>query len=88
MIKKYPFEQAQFGHDKAHSRGGRTTVKNALTLHPHCNTLMRTKSLARIRSELGKTVKKERKKKRKSRSPSLYSYQDFGIPRIKIPKLY
>jgi len=86
--KKIPFEQAQFGHDRAHSRGGNTTVKNGLTLHGHCNTLMRTKSLAQIRNDLGKpkkiktkakTTKPKNRKRRTDSKPGL----DFGFGSVK-----
>jgi hypothetical protein len=74
--KLVPFQQAEFGHDRAHSKGGRTTVRNALTLHAHHNTMMRTKSLNQIRKELGLPVKEKPKtkatKRKKRRSSDNY----------------
>src|SRR3989338_8100419 len=87
--EKVPFEQAEFGHDRAHSRGGRTTIRNCLTLHPHCNMLMRTKSLAKIRQEIKRPKsKKEKTKKKRRKSHRQYSDSpfDFELPQIEIPR--
>jgi len=48
----HPFE-AEIGHDKAHSRGGKLTLKNALLLHPACNRSMRTQTLKQARRSIG-----------------------------------
>ena len=47
----------EVGHDRAHSRGGKLTLKNALLLHPACNRSMRTLTLRQVRSSIGLTSK-------------------------------
>ncbi len=43
----YPLMEA--GHDKAHSKGGKTTLTNSLCLCANCNKLQRTDSLKKFR---------------------------------------
>lgn len=47
-----PYE-AEIGHDLAHSKGGKLTLKNALLLHPACNRSMRTQTLKQARRSIG-----------------------------------
>lgn len=48
----HPYE-AEIGHNKAHSKGGKLTLKNALLLHPACNRSMRTSTLRQARASIG-----------------------------------
>ena len=50
-----PVDQWDFdiGHDKAHSKGGKLTLNNAILLHPLCNRSMQTLSLKQGRKILG-----------------------------------
>ena len=41
------------GHDKAHSKGGKLTYRNAILLHRVCNNSMRTLSLKQARHAIG-----------------------------------
>jgi len=43
----------EIGHDKAHSKGGKLTLKNAILLCPTCNRSMQTLSLKQVRKKLG-----------------------------------
>ncbi|MDG6953979.1 MAG: HNH endonuclease [Nitrososphaerota archaeon] len=56
--KVSPFD-FEVGHDRAHSRGGKLTLKNALLLHPACNRSMRTLTLRQVRSSIGLTSKED-----------------------------
>jgi hypothetical protein len=48
----HPFE-AEIGHNKAYSRGGKLTFRNAILLHPACNRSMRTQTLKQARRSIG-----------------------------------
>jgi hypothetical protein len=47
-----PFD-FEIGHNRAHSRGGKLTLKNAILLHPACNRSMRTLTLKQVKGALG-----------------------------------
>jgi len=48
----HPYE-AEIGHNRAHSKGGKLTFKNAILLHPACNRSMRTDTLRQARRSIG-----------------------------------
>ena len=54
----------EIGHDVAHSRGGKLTLKNAILLCPTCNKSMRTLSLKQVRKKLGLPQTPEEKTKK------------------------
>jgi sulfur relay (sulfurtransferase) DsrC/TusE family protein len=54
----------EIGHNIAHSRGGKLTLKNAILLCPTCNRSMRTLSLKQVRKELGLPKTPEEKTKK------------------------
>ncbi len=43
----------ELGHDKAHSRGGRMTLRNTFVVHPFCNRSQSTQSVRELRKRLG-----------------------------------
>ena len=54
----------EIGHDKAHSKGGKLNLKNAILLCPTCNRSMRTLSLKQVRKKLGLPETLEEKTKK------------------------
>jgi 5-methylcytosine-specific restriction endonuclease McrA len=83
--RKISFAEMQVGHKKAYSKGGATTLANAVCLCYECNKLQGTDNFETFKKKLagtyGKKTKEEttKKKRRKARSP-------FGIemPKIKL----
>ncbi|MEM4713839.1 MAG: HNH endonuclease [Candidatus Bathyarchaeia archaeon] len=43
----------EIGHNRAHVKGGKLTLRNAILLCPTCNKSMRTLSLKEVRKKLG-----------------------------------
>jgi hypothetical protein len=43
----------ELGHDKAHSRGGKMTVRNTFVVHPFCNRSQSTQSIRELKKGLG-----------------------------------
>jgi len=62
--KKVEFWDCEIGHDIAHSRGGKMTLKNAILLCHSCNRSMSTLSVKETRKALGlpETVEEKTKK--------------------------
>jgi len=60
-----PFD-FEIGHNRAHSKGGKLTIRNALLLHPSCNRSMGAMSLKNVRSRLGLSDPDSMKKKLRS----------------------
>ena len=54
----------EIGHDIAHSRGGKLTLRNAILLCSACNRSMRTLSLKQVRKKLGLPETSEEKTKK------------------------
>jgi hypothetical protein len=54
----------EIGHNRAHSRGGKLTLKNAILLCPDCNKSMRTLTLKQVRKKLGLPETPEEKAKK------------------------
>lgn len=75
--KKISFSEMQVGHKRAYSKGGATTLANAVCLCYKCNKLQGTDSFETLKKKLkgtyGKKTKKRSKNKRKSkRSQSIF----------------
>ncbi|MDI6904349.1 MAG: HNH endonuclease signature motif containing protein [Candidatus Bathyarchaeia archaeon] len=62
-VKVDPFN-FEIGHDIAHSRGGKLTLRNAILLCSACNRSMRTLSLKQVRKKLGLPETSEEKTKK------------------------
>lgn len=58
-----PFD-FEIGHNRAHSRGGKLTLKNTILLHPACNRSMRTLTLKQVKATLGLPATPEEKAKK------------------------
>ena len=54
----------EIGHNKAHSKGGKLTLRNAILLCPTCNKSMSTLSLKQVRKKLGLPETPEEKAKK------------------------
>ena len=54
----------EIGHNKAHAKGGKLTLKNAILLCPTCNRSMSTLSLKQVRKKLGLPETPEEKAKK------------------------
>ena len=54
----------EIGHNKAHAKGGKLTLKNAILLCPSCNKSMSTLSLKEVRKKLGLPETPEEKAKK------------------------
>lgn len=61
----------EIGHNLAHSKGGKLTLKNAILLCPVCNKSMRTLSLKQVRKKLGLPETQEEKAKKTLQKLSL-----------------
>jgi len=72
--KKVDHLDFNIGHDKAHSKGGKLTIKNAILLHPLCNRSMQTLGLKQTRSALGLPEPENKTKK---------ALKDLTIPQLK-----
>ena len=75
------FFDAEFDHNRAHTRGGRTSISNTLIVHKLCNRMKGKKTLTEIKKRLGTHKPKKRKtptKKPKRRNNPL----SFKIPKF------
>ena len=61
----------EIGHNIAHSRGGKLTLKNAILLCSSCNKSMRTLSLKQVKAQLGLPEPPENKAKKSLQKLSL-----------------
>jgi 5-methylcytosine-specific restriction endonuclease McrA len=89
--RKISFEEMQVGHKKAYSKGGATTLANAVCLCYRCNKLQGTDDFKTFKKKLTGTYGKKseekstKKKRRKTRSPFSIEVPKVKIPKIKIP---
>jgi hypothetical protein len=61
--KKIDLFSFEIGHDKAHSKGGKLTLKNSILICSPCNKSMRTLTLRQVRKDLGLLDTNEKVKK-------------------------
>jgi HNH endonuclease len=56
---KGEFYEMEVGHNRAHSRGGKQTLRNSILVHPWCNKSMQNLSLKEYRRSIGATTKED-----------------------------
>lgn len=78
--KKIEFDEMQVGHRKAYSKGGATTLANAVCLCYRCNKLQGTDSLETFKKKLVGTYGKKTKINSIKKNKRKYNF--FGIPKI------
>lgn len=58
------FFDAEFDHKIAHSKGGKTNLKNIIVVHKLCNRLKSNKSFSEIKKIMGTHIPKKRETKK------------------------
>jgi len=82
--KKLDLTEAQIGHNRAWSKGGSTTLSNAVLLCYRCNKLQGTETLAALKNKLGQKDERSGQKKQTKRKPKRRSSNPWGIEPLRI----
>ncbi len=84
--RKIEFDEMQVGHRRAYSKGGATTLANAVCLCYRCNKLQGTDSFETLKKKLAGTYgkKRTRSNKKKTRRRREYNPFEIKLPRFKI----
>ena len=79
------FEEMQVGHKKAYSKGGATTLSNAVCLCYRCNKLQGTDDFETFKKKMNGTYRKRntapsKRRRKRSRGPF-----EIEVPKFKLP---